>query len=249
MIQINGLHKKLGGTPVLQGVDLVIEEGEVLALIGPSGTGKSVLLKHIVGLMDPDSGDVFIDNRSVRRANARELADMRRSMGYVFQDAALLDSLTVRRNLRLALSDAEYRHDPDGAANRIRTAIAAVNLDETVLDKLPSELSGGMRKRVGVARAIIHEPRVLLYDEPSTGLDPRNVAAIDELVLRNRDRFGATSVIVTHDIPSVHRIADRVGLLADGRVRFLGTPKELLASNDPHVTNFMFYARRKDEHV
>jgi phospholipid/cholesterol/gamma-HCH transport system ATP-binding protein len=249
MIQINGLHKKLGGTPVLQGVDLIIEAGEVLALIGPSGTGKSVLLKHIVGLMAPDSGDVVIDNRSVRRANAGELADMRRSLGYVFQDAALLDSLTVRRNLRLALSDAEYRHDPEGAAHRIRSAIAAVNLDETVLDKLPSQLSGGMRKRVGVARAIIHEPRVLLYDEPSTGLDPRNVAAIDELVLRNRDRFGATSVIVTHDIPSVHRIADRVGLLADGRVRFLGTPKELLASNDPYVTNFMFYARRKDEHV
>lgn len=249
MIHVNGLHKKLGGAPVLQGVDLVIEAGEVLALIGPSGTGKSVLLKHIVGLLDPDHGDVVINNRSVRCANARELAEMRRSMGYVFQDGALLDSLTVRRNLRLALSDTEYRHDPNGANNRIRTAIAAVNLDDTVLDKLPSQLSGGMRKRVGVARAIIHEPRVLLYDEPSTGLDPRNVAAIDELVVRNRDRFGATSVIVTHDIPSVHRIADRVGLLAEGRVRFLGTPQELLASNDPHVTNFMFYARRKNDHV
>ena len=249
MIHINRLHKRLGGATVLDGVDMVIESGEVIALIGPSGTGKSVLLKHIVGLMEPDDGDVVVDNRSVRRANARELADMRRTMGYVFQDAALLDFLTVEKNLRLALSDAEYRHDAAGAQRRIKAAIAMVNLDESVLGKLPSQLSGGMRKRVGVARAIIHEPRILLYDEPSTGLDPRNVAAIDELVLRNRDRFGATSVIVTHDIPSVHRIADRVALLAEGRLRFLGTPRQLLDSDDPHVRNFMFHTRRKDEHV
>lgn len=246
MIAINSLYKSLGGTPVLQGVDMLIESGEVLALIGPSGTGKSVLLKHIVGLLEPDSGDVVIDDRSVTRANAPQLADLRRSMGYVFQDAALLDSLTVENNLRLALTDADCRRDPAGATNRIRAAVAMVNLDESVLGRLPSELSGGMRKRVGVARAIIHEPRILLYDEPTTGLDPRNVAAIDELVLRNRDRFGATSVIVTHDIPSVHRIADRVGLLADGRLQFLGTPKDLLQSDDPHVRNFMFYTTRRE---
>jgi phospholipid/cholesterol/gamma-HCH transport system ATP-binding protein len=249
MIAVSDLHKSLGGAPVLRGIDLLIEAGEVLALIGPSGTGKSVLLKHIVGLLDPDDGDVFIENRSVRRANARELAEMRRSMGYVFQDAALLDSLTVEHNLRLALNDAEFRRDNKGALRRIMAAIAAVNLDVAVLAKFPGELSGGMRKRVGVARAIIHEPRILLYDEPSTGLDPRNVAAIDELVLRNRDRFGATSIIVTHDIPSVHRIADRVAMLSEGKVRFLGTPRELNESEDPHVRNFMHHPRRQHEHV
>ena len=249
MIAINDLHKSLGGTPVLRGIDLVIENGEVLALIGPSGTGKSVLLKHIVGLLDPDLGDVYIEDRSVRRASAQELAGMRRSMGYVFQDAALLDSLTVENNLRLALNDAEFRRDNIGALRRIMAAIAAVNLDVAVLAKFPGELSGGMRKRVGVARAIIHEPRILLYDEPSTGLDPRNVAVIDELVLRNRDRFGATSIIVTHDIPSVHRVADRVAVLSEGKVRFLGTPRELNDCDDPHVRNFMYQPRRQNEHV
>ena len=249
MIYINGLQKQLGGNAVLRGVDMTIEAGEVLALIGPSGTGKSVLLKHICGLMEPDDGDVVIEDRSVTAANARELAHIRRSMGYVFQDAALLDSLTVERNLRLALSDAECRRDATAAQRRIRAAIAMVNLDESVLRKLPIELSGGMRKRVGVARAIIHEPRILLYDEPATGLDPRNVAAIDELILRNRDRFGATSVVVTHDIPSVQRVADRVAMLADGKVRFVGTPKELLMSEDEDVQNFMFFTGRKNEHV
>lgn len=249
MIYINQLYKKLGGAEVLRGVDIAIEEGEILAVIGPSGTGKSVLLKHIVGLLDPDAGDVLIDGRSVTAANASQLAEMRRTMGYVFQDAALLDSLTVERNLSLALSDDEHRRDAQGARKRLRNAIAMVNLDESVLSKTPMELSGGMRKRVGVARAIIHEPRILLYDEPATGLDPRNVAAIDELILRNRDRFGATSIVVTHDIPSVQHVADRVAMLSEGKVRFLGTPRELLLSEDEHVQNFMFFTRRKNEHV
>lgn len=249
MITVTGLQKRMGGAHVLRGIDLVIETGEVLALIGPSGTGKSVLLKHIVGLLEPDAGDVVVDGRSVTRANHGELADIRKSMGYVFQDAALLDYLDVRGNLRLALSDVQWRRDRKLSLARIDAAVAAVNLDESVLGKMPTELSGGMRKRVGVARAIIHEPRTILYDEPTTGLDPRNVAAIDDLVLRNRDRFGATSIVITHDIPSVHRIADRVVLLADGKVQFLGTPRELVQSDEPAVRNFLFTPRRNDEHV
>ena len=249
MIQIRGLHKRLGNAQVLRGIDLDVEPGEILALIGPSGTGKSVLLKHIVGLLEPDDGDVVVNGQSIPRSSSTQLAQLRRAMGYVFQDAALLDFLTVEQNLRLALPDQEYRKNEAAAAVRIRSAIAMVNLAEDVLVKLPGELSGGMRKRVGVARAIIHEPRILLYDEPATGLDPRNVAAIDDLILRNRDRFGATSLVVTHDIPSVHRVADRVALLAEGAVRFLGTPHELLASEDEYVRNFLFYTRRKHEHV
>ena len=249
MIRIRALHKRLGNAAVLRGIDLDVAPGEILALIGPSGTGKSVLLKHIVGLMDPDSGDIAIAGQSVPRANRAQLAHLRRSMGYVFQDAALLDFLTVEDNLRLALSDDEYRGNEGAARARIYNAIAMVNLAEDTLRKLPGELSGGMRKRVGVARAIIHEPRILLYDEPATGLDPRNVAAIDDLILRNRDRFGATCLVVTHDIPSVHRVADRVMLLADGKVQFLGKPHELLASEDEYVRNFLFYTRRTHEHV
>lgn len=249
MISIRALRKRLGLAQVLQGIDLDVHAGEILALIGPSGTGKSVLLKHIVGLLEPDSGAVVVDGHSVPDADAALLARLRRRMGYVFQDAALLDFLTVAQNLRLALSDDEYRRNEDAAAARMRNALTTVNLPEDVLAKYPGELSGGMRKRVGVARAIIHEPHILLYDEPATGLDPRNVAAIDELVLRNRDRFGATSLIVTHDIPSVHRVADRVVLLAEGRVRFLGTPRELIETEDDFVRNFLFYTRRKHEHV
>jgi phospholipid/cholesterol/gamma-HCH transport system ATP-binding protein len=249
MIRISGLHKKLGDASVLRGVDLEVRTGEVMALIGPSGTGKSVLLRHIVALLEPDAGEVEVDGVSVSGATARQLAEIRLTMGYVFQDAALLDYLDVGENLRLAMSDRAWRSDRTGTAARIDAAIAAVNLDPSVLRKLPTELSGGMRKRVGVARAIIHQPRTILYDEPTTGLDPRNVAAIDELVLSNRDRFGATSVVITHDLNSVHRIADRVALLVDGRVQFLGTPDDLVDAEEPAVRDFLNLPRRTHEYV
>jgi phospholipid/cholesterol/gamma-HCH transport system ATP-binding protein len=238
MITIEALHKTLGTQPVLRGVDLHVEAGEVVALVGPSGTGKSVLLKHIVGLVEPDAGDVRVAGRSVVRANAAQLAEIRRGLGYVFQDAGLLDSLTLRENLRLAFDDADWRADRPGCERRIHDAVAAVNLSPAVLDRRPGELSGGMRKRAGVARAIINEPDVVLYDEPTTGLDPRNVAIIHRLVLANRDRLGATSIVITHDIHALDGFADRVVLLEHGRVRFDGTPRQLLASQDPAVLNF-----------
>ncbi len=239
MIRLNSLYKKLGGRPVLKGVTLEINAGEILALVGPSGTGKSVLLKHIIGLLEPDQGDVLIGEESIVRADYRKLAALRGGMGYVFQDAALLDSLTVGENLRLALSDLEYRRQPVRSEQRITEALSRVNLTAAVLSQLPRELSGGTRKRVGVARAIINQPRVILYDEPATGLDPRNVAVIDELILRNRDWFQATSVVVTHDLPSVRRIADRVALLQSGRVEFVGTPDQLFSSIHPAVRAFI----------
>lgn len=239
MITIEGLTKTLGGMTVLSDLDLTVEAGEVLALIGPSGTGKSVLLKHIVGLLEPDSGSVIVDGRSVTQAGYRELAEIRRGMGYVFQDAALLDSLSIRDNLRLALDDDACARDPHFAQRRIGETLAAVNLQERVLARRPGELSGGMRKRAGVARAIINQPRVLLYDEPTTGLDPGNVAAIHELILSNRERFNAASIVITHDVVSLPAFADRVALLDGGSLRFLGTPDDLLQSDAVAVLTFM----------
>jgi phospholipid/cholesterol/gamma-HCH transport system ATP-binding protein len=238
MIIIEGLRKAIAGQPVLRGVELRVDEGEIVALVGPSGTGKSVLLRTVVGLVEPDAGDVRIDDRSVVRAGRRELAIIRRGIGYVFQDAGLLDSLTIRDNLRLALDDDECRRDPERCQRRIDDSLAAVNLGTAVLERRPRELSGGMRKRAGVARAIINEPGVLLYDEPTTGLDPRNVAAIHRLVIAMRDRFGATSIVITHDLQALRDFADRVVLLEHGVVRFDGTPAEFDDATDPAVLNF-----------
>jgi phospholipid/cholesterol/gamma-HCH transport system ATP-binding protein len=237
MITITNLHKTLG-VPVLRGVDLEIERGEILAIVGASGTGKSVLLKHIIGLIEPDSGDVCVGGRSVVRASFRELSAIRRGMGYVFQDAALLDSLTVRDNLRLAIDITECRMHPHSVDRRITDALRAVNLDERVLDRLPGELSGGMRKRTGVARALINDPHVILYDEPTTGLDPGNVLAMNALIRSNRERYGATSVVVTHDIATLAALADRVALLHNGRIRFIGTPSEFLRTGDSVVAGY-----------
>jgi phospholipid/cholesterol/gamma-HCH transport system ATP-binding protein len=238
MIEIRALHSYLGGRAVLRGVDLRIATGEAVAIIGPSGTGKSVLLKHVIGLLEPDAGDVLIDGRSIGRARYRELADVRAAMGYVFQDGALLDSLTVRQNLRLALSDERCAHDHDFADERITESLAAVNLPVRVLEQLPAELSGGMRKRVGVARAIINSPRVILYDEPTTGLDPANARAINELIRSTHRRLGATTVVVSHELTALERIADRVILLDSGVVCFDGTPAELFATSNPGVAAF-----------
>lgn len=239
MITIERLSKRLGGRPVLADVSLEIQRGEVVALVGPSGTGKSVLLKHIIGLLHPDAGDVRINGKSIPRASFHRLTQVRLQLGYVFQDAALLDWLTVGENLRLALPDHLCRGDDNYAPTRINRALARVNLDAQVIDRFPNELSGGMRKRVGVARAIIHDPHVILYDEPTTGLDPRNVLAINELILSNRAHLGATSVVITHDLASIRQLADRVALLSGGRLVFYGEPDDFFASADSTVRNFI----------
>lgn len=238
MITIDSLYKKIGGRTVLDGVNLEIATGEVLALVGPSGTGKSVLLRHVVGLIEPDGGDVRIDGESIVRARYRELCKLRRRIGFVFQDAALLDFLTVRENLRLALDDVECERSPIYASDRIHYALRMVNLPDTVLEQLPGQLSGGMRKRVGVARAVINSPDVLLYDEPTTGLDPSNVGAINDLIVQSREVLGATSILVTHDLTTLPVVADRVALLMQGRVRYLGTPESFFRTSDPAVRAF-----------
>ncbi len=239
MIEIRGLKKTLNRKRVLDGVDLEVPERETLVIMGPSGTGKSVLLKHIVGLMDPDEGDVIVDGISVPRANARQIAEVRSRISYVFQNSALFDSLTVQENVRLGLAEGYCRDREAECRRRVRESLEQVNLDLTVLGLLPAELSGGMQKRVALARAIIGRQKYILYDEPTTGLDPVNASVINELIAQLNREVEATSVIVTHDVESAFFLADRIALLSDGKVRAHGTPDELRSSRDHAVRRFL----------
>jgi phospholipid/cholesterol/gamma-HCH transport system ATP-binding protein len=226
--------------PVLAGVSLQVADGETLAVIGPSGTGKSVLLKTTIGLIVPDAGDVRIDGQSVVSANRGELAHIRRKAGYVFQYAALFDSMNVFDNVSLGLPDQVLASLEDREIlRRVCGALEHVNLvPRTVLHKLPAELSGGMRKRVGLARAIVGQPRILLYDEPVTGLDPINTAAVETLITDIAERLKVTSIVVTHDIEGALEICDRIALLEGGKLRFIGTPDEFRRSSEPIVRAF-----------
>jgi phospholipid/cholesterol/gamma-HCH transport system ATP-binding protein len=231
IIEYRDLHKSFD-TVVLDGVSLIVEKGEIFAIVGPSGTGKSVLLKTTIGLIVPDSGDVLVQGRSVFDAAPDELQQIRRQAGYVFQYAALFDSMNVYENVAMGLPEnAEKVFGKDEVYSRIRQALDDVNLDpDVVMPKLPAELSGGMRKRVGFARAIVGQPRILLYDEPVTGLDPVNTAAIDHLILKIARTTDVTSLIVTHDIEGVLAVCNRIALLEGGKLRFVGTPKEFKES-------------------
>jgi phospholipid/cholesterol/gamma-HCH transport system ATP-binding protein len=226
--------------PVLTGIDLTVQTGETLSIVGPSGTGKSVLLKTTNGLLEPDRGDVRIDGVSVYHSSRQEIEAIRRKVGYVFQYAALFDSMTVFDNLLMGLPDGEARQGRRAeVAQKVVDALEAVNLDPAqVLTKLPAELSGGMRKRVGLARAIVGRPEILLYDEPVTGLDPVNTAAVSALILAIRERRPVTSIVVTHDIQQALEISDRVALLEHGKLRFVGTPDEFRSSDDAVVRAF-----------
>lgn len=239
MIEFRDVHKAFDDLQVLRGVDLTVEEGETLALLGPSGTGKSVLLKHAIGLLVPDRGDVIVDDISVVRADEEQLRQLRRRLGYVFQNAALFDSLTVAENLYLAQTDERTARSQAECRREAKELLERVNLDASVLDKYPSELSGGMRKRVGVARAIASNPRYLLWDEPTTGLDPVNADNIDELILELGRGTGVTSIVVTHDLDTAFEVGDRIALLYEGKVRAVGTPREMLDSTDPVVMRFV----------
>jgi len=239
MIEYIGLHKRFD-VPVLAGVTLTVGEGETLSVLGPSGTGKSVLLKTTIGLIVPERGDVRVDGDSVFTGGRRALQTIRRHVRYVFQYAALFDSLTVYDNVAMGL--------PEGAARtlgraellrRVSRSLEDVNLDPAlVLHKLPAELSGGMRKRVGLARALVGEPRIILYDEPVTGLDPVNAATVNNLITSIAEHTRVTSVIVTHDVEGALEMSDRVALLDHGRLRFVGTPEEFRSSQDPMVRAF-----------
>lgn len=236
-IELRDVHKAFGPKRVLTGVDLDVLEGETMAVIGYSGSGKSVLLKSIVGLLRPDRGTVDVDGQRVGDMDRAQLNVMRRSIGYVFQFAALFDSMTIAENVGMGLVRmAEFTEAEIDA--RVEESLASVEL-EGYGPRLPSELSGGQKKRAGLARAIATRPKYLLYDEPTTGLDPVTTAVIDELIRKMDEELGVTSVVVTHDMTSAHRVADRIAMLYEGKIRWVGTPDEMRATTDRVVRAFV----------
>jgi phospholipid/cholesterol/gamma-HCH transport system ATP-binding protein len=239
MIKLVNVHKRFDELVVLDGVNFEVESGETIALLGPSGTGKSVLLKHINGLIHPDRGEVYVDGQCVPALRRQELSRLRSRIGYVFQFGALFDSMSVAENIKLGITDDEKAEDEAYTDARVAECLELVNLPRDTARKFPADLSGGMKKRVGIARAIAGQPEYLLYDEPTSGLDPVNADIIDALVVKLRDTLGVTSVVVTHDVRGSFRVADRVALLKDGKIRAFGTPDEFRASTDEAVKEFI----------
>lgn len=237
MIEVRQLSKSFGTHVVLDGVSFKVNDGERFAVIGRSGTGKSVLLKHMIGLMEPDAGEALVGGEKITGLNERELLRVRRKFGMLFQSAALFDSLSVAENVGFVLQR-EGKFSEKEIAEKVAEALELVELSGTQ-EKRPSELSGGMRKRVGLARAIIYHPEIILYDEPTTGLDPVVSDSIDRLVVRINERLKATTIVVTHDMRSVRTIAQRVLMLYQGHVRMVGTTEELFSSKDPIVHQFV----------
>jgi phospholipid/cholesterol/gamma-HCH transport system ATP-binding protein len=239
MIELRDVHKKFGRQVVLDGVNFSVADGETVALLGPSGSGKSVLLKHIIGLLHPDLGDVFVDGASVPQLPRKALAALRTRIGYAFQTGALFDSMSVFENIRLGITDDACYRDRQFCYSRVAECLRLVNLSDDVGRLMPAELSGGMRKRVGIARAIAGRPKYLLYDEPTSGLDPVNADAMDALIERLQQELHATSIVVSHDVRGSFRIADRIALLHNGRIRAVGTAEQFIADKDSVVREFL----------
>lgn len=237
VVEILNLFKRFDELVVLDDISLNVNLGENLVVFGQSGSGKSVLLKCIIGLMKPDKGKIYINRNDVFKLSIKELNNIRKNIGFLFQGAALYDSMTVRENLSFPLK----RHFPemtiDQINGKIKTALENVSLEEAI-DKMPSELSGGMKKRIGLARSIITDPALMLYDEPTTGLDPITSKEISELILNLQKKLNMTSIVVTHDLICAEIIADRAIFLRDSKIAFEGKIKELTSSNDPFLKNF-----------
>lgn len=236
-MRVVNLHKRFGRSEVLRGVDLAFPKGQITVVMGASGCGKSVMLKHLVGLLRPDRGEVWFGPQRIDRLPERELGVVRRQIGFLFQQSALFDSLNVRENIAFPLRE-HGLEDEERIEERVMYTLGMVGLGEA-RDQMPSELSGGQRKRVALARAIVLEPRVVLYDEPTTGLDPIRSEVINELILKLSDTLGITSIVVTHDLVSAFRIADRMVLLHEGKVVLEGTPAEFRNTTDPIAGQFL----------
>lgn len=236
-IELHNVHKAFGKKEVLKGFSLKVTEGKTTSVIGGSGAGKSVALKHIVGLLRPDEGEVWVDGDNVSRLESASLYELRRNVGYVFQFAALFDSMTIAENVGMGLKRIPGMQ-PAAIEERVQECLGLVDL-EGYGGRYPAELSGGQKKRAGLARAIATKPKYLLYDEPTTGLDPVTTAVIDELIMRMADELQVTGLVITHDMTSAFRISDHIAMLYDGRIRFEGTPEEARAVSDPIVRGFI----------
>ena len=236
-IQLIDIHKAFGPKHILRGLSLDVEEGETVSLVGFSGAGKSVTLKHINGLLRPDKGTVFVDGLEVPKLSRQELYDLRLNIGYVFQFAALFDSMTVRENIFMGLRKKGGMTDAQ-MEERVAESLALVDLDGFE-DRYPAELSGGQKKRAGLARAVAYRPKYLLYDEPTSGLDPVTTTVIDELIMRMRRELNVTSLVITHDMKSAYTVSDRVAMLYEGRVVQVGTPDEIRGSDNEIVRSFV----------
>lgn len=237
MIRLVNLHKRFGGNQVLRGVNLEVAKGESVTVIGGSGSGKSVLIKHIIGILQPDEGEVFINDTNISTLGESELYMVRKKFGMLFQAAALFDSLSVWENVGFALLRTRSSSEKDikeTAMEKLRL-VGLVGVE----DLMPAELSGGMKKRVGLARAIAHNPEILLYDEPTTGLDPIMADAINDLIVRMREKLNVTSVTITHDMQSAYKISDRIAMLYDGKIIETGTPDEITTTENPIVRQFI----------
>jgi phospholipid/cholesterol/gamma-HCH transport system ATP-binding protein len=244
MISVRELTKRIGAQEILRGVDLDVAHGETLAIIGRSGGGKSVLLKHLIGLMQPNEGEIWIEGQNITKMSERQLGDIRQKIGILFQGAALFDSMTVAENIAFPLREAGQR-DLKILREKVREMLDVVEL-EGQEEKMPVNLSGGMKKRVGLARSIIRRPKCVLYDEPTSGLDPVVSDSINKLIRRLQERFGMTSIVVTHDMKSAFDVGNHIAYLHDGQIYFYGTPNELQQTTDPILQDFM-HGRSSDD--
>ncbi|HEY4770710.1 MAG TPA: ABC transporter ATP-binding protein [Myxococcales bacterium] len=238
LIDVQDIYKSFNGFPVLKGVNLKIPEGTTTVILGGSGSGKTVLMKHIMGLFKPDRGQVIVDGENVSAMSRQELAVFRQRMGMVFQSAALFDSMTVADNVAFPLREHNPGLSEAEIQQKVKEKLAVVDL-HGVEQKFPAELSGGMRKRVGLARAIVREPKIVLYDEPTTGLDPLTTESVDEMIIHARERLTVTSVVISHDVGSAFHIADRIAMLNEGRVVEEGTPVEVRNTKEPFTRQFL----------
>jgi phospholipid/cholesterol/gamma-HCH transport system ATP-binding protein len=241
VIEVVDLWKSFGDNHVLKGISLTIPRGTTFVVLGGSGSGKTVLLKHLIGLLKPDRGKVIVDGMEMSALTGKALTDARQRFGMVFQGAALFDSMTVYENVAFPLT--EKRGGPTARGDEVRARVIeklkVVDLGEEVLERWPAELSGGMRKRVALARALVSDPQVVLYDEPTTGLDPITSDSVDGMIMNAKKRLGITSMVISHDIASAFRVADRLAVLYDGHLAAEGTPEEVRRSTDPFVQRFL----------
>jgi len=239
VIEVRDLWKSFGGNEVLKGITLTVPRGQTYVVLGGSGSGKTVLMKHVIGLFKPDRGSVHVDGVEISALTGKALTEARQRFGMVFQGAALFDSMTVYDNVAFPLHERQRSLPLDEVRARCLAKLKVVDLGEEVLERFPSELSGGMRKRVALARALVSDPQIVLYDEPTTGLDPITTDSVDGMIMTAKRKLGITSMVISHDIASAFRVADRLAVLYDGHLVAEGTPSEVRASQDPFVQRFL----------